>query len=252
MNPPYGDLALKILSQTQNDFPDSRIISLQPCRWITDSLWIFKKNSDANKYRKQFENKFEIIKFIHSHEAQHLFSAKFNLDIAIFLFDKNTKFDYEQYLFKRYKEINEINPDSLKNHIEDKSTNYYIPIASMGGGEPTRDTKRMICGCVYKKKSKNNFRETDGINFNTQIEADNFYDACETNTYKWLCFKLSGDSAVALKYLPFFNDYKEKWNDDKIQNYLKITEEEKKEIEFYSKYFNKGNTFHAFWLKNQL
>jgi len=55
-----------------------------------------------------------------------------------------------------------------------------------------------------------------------------------------------------LKYLPFFNDYKEKWNDEKIQKYLKITEEEKKEIEFYSKYFNKGNTFYAFWLKNQV
>jgi len=102
MNPPYGkgNPELKFLSLCASLLKDenSELVSIQPLRWLQDPLWISKKNSAANKYKKAFDGKIEVIRELISNNGNNGFDARFNMNLAIFKIQNKTSYKYDNYV----------------------------------------------------------------------------------------------------------------------------------------------------------
>ena len=137
-------------------------------------------------------------------------------------------------------------------HISDKCDNnkrdgIRVPIAFIAGNRGTlpiyKDIAYVING--YNKdgidwtKCKNNggYEKKEGIpipvsiKFNTEIEAQNFYNSWKTTFCKWISKRFLFDQNIQLSFLPWMSDYSQPWTDERFYKFFNITLDEQKIIE---------------------
>ena len=74
-----------------------------------------------------------------------------------------------------------------------------------------------------------NIDTTRVIIFDTYNEAQNFYDMCQTMFWKVICYKSTSGNQIPIKILPWPNNYKEKWTDEKLIKYFNLSDKDIKE-----------------------
>jgi len=223
MNPPYGKMHLPILAKLTEEVVDKhggKIISLQPLRWLEDSLWKWKKNKpDAQKYRKTFEGKLEVLKEIPSMEANTYFkdAAGFVMNLAIFKVSRKSNFNYESYL------INENHPmlkqafkNPIKKHIKlYEEEKYFVPLKHITyvnrptGYRLNKEQCYLIDGKTpngtYWKDSLHK-TPLEGVAFKTKEEMMDFYTYTNSNTMKkWLKIVIK-DAHIPYQFIPYIFD----------------------------------------------
>lgn len=95
--------------------------------------------------------------------------------------------------------------------------------------------KNFLPGSGLKQNFIDKYKDTNNlpfsIRFETRQEAYNFEKSLKTNFYRFLCGKLKGGSmGIPLKFLPFMNDYKAEWTDERFFKYFDISKVEQQEI----------------------
>lgn len=95
--------------------------------------------------------------------------------------------------------------------------------------------KNFLPGSGLKQSFIDKYKDTNNlpfsIHFETKQEAYNFEKSLKTNFYRFLCGKLKGGSMeIPLKFLPFMNDYKTEWTDERFFEYFGISKVEQQEI----------------------
>lgn len=233
MNPPYGRMHLPILAKLTTeivDKQDGKIISLQPLRWLEDPLWKWKKNKpDAQKYRKSFEGKLEVVKEIPALEAEDYFDASFTMNLAVFKVSRKSNFNYESYL------VNENHPmlkqafkNPIKKHIKlYEEEKYFVPLnehtffnksLSLDDGFKHGVLKTLqgfiINGRTKDKKPwKESFskwiiknKKILGVPFKTEKEMMDFYTYINSDTMKkWLKIVIK-DARIPYRFIPYVFD----------------------------------------------
>lgn len=269
MNPPYGSLHLPILQKMVEYIVKNggTGVSLQPVRWLQDPLWKYKNNSDANKYKKDFENNISNIEVIPVKQAVKYFtgSADITMDLGIYTLIKNDKFEYDSLskqiynvpdFSSTYKNINWGKYDGTQKH--------YVPIKSIfsGRGEGNSigmpELNRMLLykthygyfkdgvsyeglcrnGLSLEEAFKENKRATQGNIYNWEIaifktgtEAKNFFDYLHLDAFKFFVMVTSTDQNPQTNYLPFVNDYTKAWTNKSFFDYFHISKKDQDFIE---------------------
>ena len=78
------------------------------------------------------------------------------------------------------------------------------------------------------KWTEDKINATEGIQFETKEEKENFVASLDTWIYKWLNKFPEGENSARVPYL---GDYTKEWTDVGLYEYFNLTEEEIKEIE---------------------
>ena len=229
MNPPYGNLHLKILNNAIKTFPEAKIVNLSPIRWLEDPLAEYKKNSDFKRFenlRKHIEN----VEKIPAKEAQTIFGAAIGTDLGIYTITKDGDWDSK----------------SLWNKIVQK----YIPIFLKNGVLTDAKTGKFEFAFpgIHGNIGCNNFYEVTSpdwniaknvkveekricVKFNTEEEIKNMYDTLFTRFYKYFIFNMRTDYHLNMIYFLPLLDFTKKWTDEMLYKYFDLTEDEIKEIE---------------------
>ena len=227
MNPPYGKMHLPILAKITEEVVDKnagKIISLQPLRWLEDPLWKWKKNKpDAQKYRKTFEGKLEVIKEIPSYEANAYFkdSASFMMNLAVFKVSRKSNFNYEKYLIdENHPMLKQAFKNPIKKHITSyEEEKYFVPLRRIAAiNMPTmyrlnKDQCYLIDGktpdgTYWKDSLYKTFKKTplEGVAFETKEEMMAFYEYINSETMiKWLKIVIK-DARIHYRFIPYIFD----------------------------------------------
>ena len=276
MNPPYTkNLHLKILAEAIKHLNDdeSKCVNLSPVRWLQDPLAKYKKNSDYHKFEDSVSKHIESLDVILSKDAEKMFNISLPFNLGIYcLKNKITKFEFpltksQIYISELVKRFN----NTLANHIVFSVPNNYAVVLSMmcgGSGNRTEDAdgswfafnkktfeqycylnnarldnglsyydnRKLTCWGNVKPRSEQN-----NIQFNSENEARNFYNSCNTQFFKFVFKSIMVDVHVHPEFLPWMGDsinprtgkkgYESEWTDDDFVRYFNITPEEQKVIE---------------------
>ena len=241
MNPPYGDIHLKILDKLIRNSSADKIINISPIRWLTDSLAEYKEKSDFNVYKNTIFKHIKNIDFVSSKEAQNLFGADIAMDLGIYTIDKNGGW---KNTFKN-KLIEKIYLKTIENAQTfelNKKDGYRIKVSKcFGKGGHGGDFKghcfqKLICfynGKLNGKKwwnffNRNQFtKETDEIpysfKFDNKIDAENFIKVNSSIIGRWYYDKLSIDINVYPYFFLWFPSFKTNYSLKTICNFFGIT-----------------------------
>ena len=245
MNPPYDrSLHLKFLEKVIEI--SDKVVSIQPVRWIQDPTAKYKKTSDYNKFENSILKHIKDLEVINVEDAGSKFNITINSDLGIFICDKNGGYNYEiknEFPYNLY-EKREF-PFKIGKYKDNKDKNF-VCICSMQG-HPHRGIPAYKCtnkygafingknkeGKTLEEAKKSNPRFTLGnideqliAIFNTGDEAQNFYNMCNTDFWKFICYKSTSSGQVNIKFLPWPNDYSEKWTNEKLYEYFKLSKTE--------------------------
>lgn len=246
-NPPYErSLHLKILEHL---LPFGKaIVWISPVRWLQDPLAKYKKNSDLLKYKDTILTKLKEVEIVSAKELCDIFErtntdpgknkdAVFTIDLAIYHLseDVNENFDPKK-LYKNEWFIERVVDgciDSVANHYLDKNElDMNIPFVRFSDIHgPAR--KANWYEFLTKDKSvvfDKNAKAVGGLNFNTQEEAENFFNYMQTDFIKFLGITIKRDVHVPLSFIPYMSDYTRPWRDEDLFKLFDITEEEQKII----------------------
>ncbi len=233
MNPPYGKMHLPILAKLTEEVVDrqgGKIISLQPLRWLEDSFWKWKKNKpDAQKHRKSFEGKLEVVKEIPALEAEDYFDASFTMNLAIFKVSRKSDFNYEKYLIdESHPMFKKARENSIKQHMKVyEEEDYFVPLnthtffnksLSLDDGFKygVLNTRH---GYIIKGRTKDgtfwkesfskwlskNYKIV-GVAFETEKEMLDFYKYITSDTMKkWLKIVIK-DAHIYYQFIPYIFD----------------------------------------------
>ena len=270
-NPPYKrGLHLKILAEAIKHLKDEKsvCVNLSPVRWLQDPLAKYKKNSDYRKFEDSVSKHIESLDVILSKDAEKMFNIGLPFNLGIYcLKNKITKFEFpltksQIYISDLVKRFN----NTLANHIVFSVPNNYAVVLSMmcgGSGNRTEDSdgswfafnkktfeqycylnnarldnglsyydnRKLTCWGNVKPKSEQN-----NIQFNSENEARNFYNSCNTRFFKFVFKSIMVDVHVHPEFLPWMGDainprtgkkgYESEWTDEDFCNFFNITPEE--------------------------
>ena len=88
MNPPYSrNLHLKFLEKVIE--VSDKVVTVQPVRWIEETVGPKKKTSAFNKYEDSIAKHIKELDIYSAEEAEKLFGAAFNFNIGIYVCDKD-------------------------------------------------------------------------------------------------------------------------------------------------------------------
>ena len=257
MNPPYnGSLHLKFLEKAIN-LADTTV-SVQPVRWLTDGLSLYKDKSAYKKYENSISKYINAIEFISDKQAESLFGAGFNFDVGIYTCNKEGGYNYTKLVNDPIidKVINKMSK-TLKDVIEFSVPKNAIIVSLITGGNGRKDTildlywnnnpdmyiydadgKRIDNGLTFyenrKKTAWGNVKiraEQNNIRFSTIDECYNFFSYTKLNLFRYIFHQITNDVNVQTAFLPIMDDYKHKWSDEELYNYFDINEEERQHIE---------------------
>ena len=259
MNPPYErNLHLKILSEAITHLRDdnSKCVNLSPVRWCTDPHAQYKKRSDFYKFENSILKKLESLDIIDYKKSSEQFGIYLyvNLGIYVTVNDTVNKVDYKNLWKNSYtdfeiKLFNKIHnhPIHLFDKIEiNKKDGIRVPIARIAGNRGTlpiyKDLDYVIDGKrdgkVWTKCKDDggyikdeNSSLPNSIRFNSIIEAENFYNSCRTDFYKYIANRFITDQNIPIRFLPYMNDYTRPWTNEDFYEFFNITDEEQKVIE---------------------
>ena len=258
MNPPFSrTLHLKFLENCIK-YCDN-VVTVQPVRWIEETVGPKKKTSAFNKYEDSIAKHIKELDIYSAKEAEKLFGAAFNFNIGIYVCDKKGGFDYSKLnTNKILDKVLEKMPDNIDNHIKFNEPNTAIIVSLITGGNNGRNnvidlyfqgstyksviydgnSKRLDNGLTFyenrKKTAWGNVKvrgEQFNIKFKNIDECINFFNSTRTYLFRYIFNVVTSDIHVQAKFLPFMNDYSKPWTDERMYDYFNITKEEQKEIE---------------------
>ena len=236
-NPPYcKNLHLKILSHLISLYPNAEIVNLSPIRWLQDPLAEYKKNSDWKKFgdiRKNIAdleviNATDMRAFFNSAQCENsgIYHITKNGDANILpkpfisqaLFDKVNLPTYQG----KYKSLYDVR----SNDGEPDFSKPFVKLSSFQGNVGDTDCYNIISpqkDLAFSKSSKN---KGWTINFDTQEEAENFFDYCQTKFVK----ACNGNVKTNIRWpgyaIPFMPTYTHPWTDEMLYEYFGLNEEE--------------------------
>ena len=239
-NPPYcKNLHLKILREALK-YSDE-IVNISPIRWIQDPLAEYKKNSDFKKF-EDIRKKIETLDLITSKEARRLFGSNQCENIGIYKLTKDGGINISPKPFISQALFDKVNLptyqgkykslyDVRSNDGEPDFSKPFVKLSSFQGNVGAADWYNVISprkDLAFSKSSKN---AGWTINFETQEEAENFFDYCQTKFVK----ACNGNVKTNIRWpgyaIPFMPTYKHKWNDKDLYKYFGLSSEEVSIIE---------------------
>ena len=270
MNPPYsGSLHLKFLEKTIKIA--DKVVSIQPTRWLQDTLATYKKITDLKKYKDSIAEHINNLEFISADDAAKYFGANFTIMVGIYNCSQNKSEYYKLLTFVKdgidYSFVKKI----IEKIIEDKNyskmniknwnkdLHNFIPLNNMTGEnikrcKPTNVIKEWTKPYKngeeyeYDKKHKSGVArgkiENDRcLVFNTYEEAKNCYNSftkCDFTRF-YMSF-ITTDIHIYHEYMSFMEDYTKPWTDERFYKYFNINKEEQELIENYAeKIWNRLN-----------
>jgi hypothetical protein len=258
MNPPYSkNLHLKILAEAiQHLTNDGTCVNLSPILWVEDPHAHMKQKSNLFKFKTSIIDKCYKLEVINNCLANEQFSIGLYSNLGIYVCKKTAKSIDGLNFWKRNFEDWEVklfeNIYAMKCHLADKCDNdkrdgIRVPIAFIAGNRGTLPIYKDIAYVTdgYNKdgidwtKCKNNggYEKKEGIpipvsiKFNTENEAQNFYDSWKTQFSRWLSRRFLFDQHIQLQFLPWMEDYTKPWDDIRFYKYFNIMPDEQKIIE---------------------
>ncbi len=248
-NPPYDrSLHLKILEHL---LPYAReIVWISPVRWLQDPLAKYKKTSDLLKYKDTILTKLKEAEVVGAAEAIKIFEgntekdskkkgARIPTDLAVYhLTEENTvDFDPKQlyanewFIEKVVDKVIDGLYDSVADHYLDRDElDMSIPFMRFSDihGHKHQNDWHIFLSPDHNLAFDENAKKVGGLNFNTQEEAENFFNYMQTDFIKFLGLTIKRDFHVPLAYIPYMSDYRRSWTDEDLFNLFDITEEEQK------------------------
>ena len=256
MNPPYskGNLELRFLEKVIQI--SDTVVSIQPCRWLQDSLVNYKRTTNYKKYENSISKYIKDFEFIPAKNARNDFNIGLMMDVGIFVCDKNGGYDYSKLSNNNFiTNIISNSPSLFEDHIEwFKDDGIRVKIRTILPSGDNRSIKLSKCGIgqneeiIIDGKLKNGkpWQTLSGMNkkkkhipvsikFKTENEAQNFLNSFYTNFMIYYYSQCFNDQHVYFNVLPFMNDYIKPWTDERFYKYFNIDENKQKEIEEYIK-----------------
>ena len=246
MNPPYDrSLHLKILRQVMNKA--NEVVNLSPIRWLQDPLAEMKGNrADYGRFA-DIRNRISSLEAIPADKSPELFGTLQAVDLGIYyltpegglnitpkpfisqgLFDKVNKPTYEG----RYKSIGSVCSPEGKPDF----TRPFVKLSPLRGHPGKPDFITIITSdknIAMKEISAGGKKGTRNItvNFNTQEEAENFFNYLHTKFAIACCGNVKMGMDVPLNAIPYLPDYTYSWTDEMLYEYFGLTDSEIQEIE---------------------
>ena len=247
MNPPYnGNLHLKILQEAMNH--GDEIVNLSPIRWLQDPLAEYKKNSDFKKF-EDIREKIESLDVVSAPEAQRLFGSGQYENLGIYHITENGGLDILPKPFISQGLFNKVNLPTYQGkyksfYSERVSENYknfdkpFVKVSALHGNVDAKDWLDIITPqkeLAMSKEQNKGGSCTFTFNFDTEEEAENFFDYCQTKFVK----ACNGNVKTNIRWpgyaVPFMPTYTHPWTDEMLYEYFGLNEEEisiiEKEIE---------------------
>ena len=245
MNPPYdGNLHLKILEEIKN-ITNKPIVNISPIRWLLDPVSDKKNTSDLKTFENLIKNINEI-EIKPAKETNKAFGIKTG-DLGIYTLNSKTgnKFDYiafqKNYIGeKRYEFLMKLvnfNTAKIKNKMKPgfDQNKWGVPLATVRGfgsgknydivslihNEPYHNYDDFLKTTFKKKDVKEKDPDKQWfLEFDTYEEAKNFIESTRTKVFYFLNIFLKLDQNVPLNFLPYTNDYKLPWTNERFCNHF--------------------------------
>lgn len=261
MNPPYsGSTHLKFLAKTIQI--SDKVVSIQPIRWLEDSLAEYKKSSGLKKYEDSIAKHIKDLQIIKTQESKTLFNsgeqinAEFAMNLGIYTCDKDGGYNYK-FSNKIFDKIIKQLKTTWSDVIKYKTPDNGVVITGMIGGKGGltdrtlgmfdwsedehfiyENGKRLDNGLTfYENRLKSAWgnvkpkKETTFIEFKTTKESHNFINFAKLYLFRYLIRLETIDIHLHPDFLPFMNDYTHEWTNEMLYKEFNITEDEQREIE---------------------
>ena len=240
-NPPYErSLHLKILEHL---LPFGKeIVWISPVRWIQDPLAKYKKTSDLLKYKDTILTKLKEVEVVSAKDAIAMFdNARFIMDLAIYHIEESNTSSFDpRYLYKNRWFIEKVvdrvvngDIDSISDHYLDKSrldmNTVFVRFSVIHGHKHGNDWY-VFMSPDRRVAFDKNAKKVGGLNFNTQEEAENFFNYMQTDFIKFLGITIKCNTTVPISFIPYMSTYTRTWSDEDLFKLFDITEEEQKII----------------------
>ena len=262
MNPPYDkNLHLKIVEQSIPMLTDDGIlVNLSPIRWLQDPLAKYKKGSDYCKFEESVAKHIEDVYVVRALTAQEMFSSGQYEDLGIYvirksardevqpiietllepkmkgLFDKVNLPTYQKKLVSLY---DVRTPEGMPDYSRP-----FVKISHLHGHTGGKDYADIISPdkeiTMKQVEAKTGGGSTPTINFDTDVEANNFVDSLQMTFMKACNYNCKTNMRWPGYAIPFMGDctnprtrlkgYESDWTDEDFRVYFGITDSEWEEI----------------------
>ena len=233
-NPPYSkNLHLKII----NDCLEMLNISgyacfIHPAGWLEDLIWDIKGTSTRAKYQN-LVSKISNVEIYKEIDIRNYFSgAALHSDFLISIFNDTPCKNIDDLIFKNYDIARSIVNKCVVSHkvkymIEsfDDSKKYKICIPYIHGHVNSVDFGETMSKDYETALGAENDEWV--FSFDTEAERKNFFDSTHTTFHKNLHSLIKSGLHVNVNYLPFMEDYSEKWDDERFCKFFKLNKKEK-------------------------
>ena len=262
MNPPYDkNLHLKIIEQSIPMLTDDGIlVNLSPIRWLQDPLAKYKKTSDYYKSEESVAKHIEDVHVVRALTAQEMFSSGQYEDLGIYVIRKAVRADVHPIietllepkmkgLFykvnlptyqKKFVSIYDVRtPEGMPDYSRP-----FVKVSHLHGNIGSRDYADIISPnkeiTMKQVEAKTGGGSTPTINFDTDVEANNFADSLQMTFMKACNYNCKTNMRWPGYAIPFMGDcinprtglkgYESDWTDDDFRAYFGITDSEWEEI----------------------
>ena len=255
MNPPYsGSLHLKFLEKCIEI--SDKVISVQPCRWLQETVSKNKKNSQYNKYKQSISKHIKDFEIIDFDTVLKLFNVQ-STELAIYYCDTEGGYNYDKISSNN---IVEKVLDYIENNLCDiennKKDGYRVRISKISGMAKIKKNV-VLKDIVFKDGKYNdkwwyNYYQKNGsskqteeitasIKFNTEKEGYNFINSFKTDFVKYIESHLITDVSVNEHKILWMGNakhprtgnigYIDEWTNKDFYEFFNLTNDEIKEIE---------------------
>lgn len=250
MNPPYsGSTHLKFLEKTIEIA--EKVVSIQPIRWLMDPLAETKNTSAYKKFENSISKHIKDLNILNQDQTNLSFGIQFNAKIAIYVCDENGGYDYYSIRDTQHIElVNKVMRKSAKQPniilYKNSKKDTFVPVCLLSGHIYINDTyggdvtfarnrykyfvhnkcmcERFIGQTPQQCKSYNlkTFDTVNVIEFDTEIEAKNFYEYITSPFFDYFVKKNAADGHINPTQLPFLEDYSKKMTNKELCEYFNV------------------------------
>ena len=238
MNPPYGNLHLKVLEQVLK--VADKVINISPVRWLQDPFAPYLKKSDYNKFEKSVSKHIKDIQFIPAKEATELFGdASFTMNLGIYELDANGGWNYQHNDPLVNKIVKKTMQSSWAQHAYTKKykKNLHPYQMNVSGIHSATAKNPLLCNTYNAQLQTKapNMKSHNACNsclfdFATENERKNFYDCYNTPFIAWMCTWWRVDVHINSIKVPYFGNYTHKWKLRDFFDWFDLTQAERTRV----------------------
>ena len=259
MNPPYDrDMHLKFLKKTIEI--SNNVISIQPCRWLQETISKKKKNSQYNKYKQSISEHIKDFEIIDFDTVLKLFNVQ-STELAIYCCDAEGGYDYNKIssnnIVERVLDYIENNLCDIENNKKD---GYRVRISKVSGMSKIKKNV-VLKDIVFKNGKYNdkwwyNYYQKNGsskqteeitasIKFNTENEGYNFINSFKTDFVKYIESYLITDVSVNEHKILWMGNakhprtgnigYIDEWTNKDFYKFFNLTGDEIEQVKQYNR-----------------